>query len=45
MEKAHCQSCTESNPQWMKAGKLLNRMVQIIIAAIVLFAAYQQFLK
>lgn len=45
MGKLHCESCTEDHPNWMRAGKLVNRLVQITIAAIILFAAYQQFLK
>jgi hypothetical protein len=45
MGKSHCESCAEGNPRWMKAGKLLNRAVQIIIVAIILFAAYRQFFK
>jgi len=45
MGTSHCDNCTEHRPQWTKAGKLLNRAVQIVIAAIVLFAIYHQFIK
>lgn len=44
MENACYKSCSTNNPHLIHAGKLLNRIVKIIVTAIILFAAYEQFL-
>jgi hypothetical protein len=45
MDNACYKSCPTNNPHLTRAGKLLGLFVKITVSAIILFAAYEQFLK